>query len=211
MKSNPPTLLPILRSEVQGHLLARVLLHPDRAYSLSELATMVGTSLPTAKREVDRAERAGIVRSTRIGRTRQVTADPASPLHDPLRDLLVLTFGPATVLADELAPIAGIDQAYLFGSWAARLQGEAGAPPRDVDVLVVGDPDRRRLDALAERLESSFGRPVQVVVRSRRAWDLADEPFVQEVRGRPLLPLIEGDGDDVGTGTGRGGTPAGRR
>jgi hypothetical protein len=50
------------------------------------------------------------------------------------------------VLAEELGGVEGIDSAYLFGSWAARYAGEAGRPPADLDVPVIGATDRDELD-----------------------------------------------------------------
>src|SRR6266511_4000302 len=43
MRSQAPPLLPILRSRHQGELLAVLLLHPDREYTLSELSRPVDT------------------------------------------------------------------------------------------------------------------------------------------------------------------------
>ncbi len=33
----------------------------------------------------------------------------------------------------------GVQEAFVFGSWAARYMGEPGAAPRDIDVVVIGD------------------------------------------------------------------------
>jgi hypothetical protein len=41
-------------------------------------------------------------------------ASPPPPL------LLLRSFGPRQVLAEELEGIEGVESAYLFGSWAAR-------------------------------------------------------------------------------------------
>ncbi len=51
--------------------------------------------------------------------------------------------GPADVVTgrDEFAGLEGVVQVVIFGSWAARYEGERGLPPNDVDVLVVGAPD----------------------------------------------------------------------
>lgn len=54
MRSTPPPLLPLLRSRLEGELLAEILLHPDREYSASELAARYEASLPTVVRELDR-------------------------------------------------------------------------------------------------------------------------------------------------------------
>lgn len=58
------------------------------------------------------------------------------------------------MLAEELEGVRGIEKAYLFGSWAARYAGEAGRPPADLDVLVIGSLNRDELDDAAQRAES---------------------------------------------------------
>ena len=35
--------------------------------------------------------------------------------------------------------IRGIGEAYLFGSWARRYVGERGAPPGNIDVVIIGN------------------------------------------------------------------------
>lgn len=193
MKSQPPPLLPLLRSPLQAEILTRLLLGPDRAVSLTELARLTGASVATVQREVERAELAGIVRSERVGPTRLVRAEPSSPLHRPLADLLLAAFGPVPVVSEELSEIAGVEEAYLFGSWAARYSGEAGAAPNDVDVLVVGDPDRGQVYDAAERAERRLHRPVQITFRTRDEWANEDDPFVLTIHSRPLVRLDVGD------------------
>ncbi|MCU0271098.1 MAG: hypothetical protein MUF83_20990, partial [Acidimicrobiales bacterium] len=74
MKVSAPSLAPMLRSDTQGRLLARILADPAREHNLTELVEWTGSSMPTVSREVDRAERAGIVRSRKTGPTRLVRA-----------------------------------------------------------------------------------------------------------------------------------------
>ena len=123
----PPPLLPLLRSRLQAEVLTLVLLNPDREWTLTELASRVGSAVSSVQREIVRAERAGVVASRRVGKTRLVKA-ARSPLTAPLTELLLRSFGPRQVLADELADVPGIENAYLFGSWAARYAGQEGRP-----------------------------------------------------------------------------------
>jgi hypothetical protein len=78
MKVAVPVLAPILRSDTQGRLLAAILAAPDEEHTITALAAQAGTSLPTAIREVDRAEAAQVVTSRRLGNTRLVKANPAN-------------------------------------------------------------------------------------------------------------------------------------
>jgi len=64
-----------------------------------------------------------------------------------LREILRVATGPVVVLAEELADIEGIESAFVYGSFAARVQGEPGPAPHDIDLVVVGQPD---VDAVYE-------------------------------------------------------------
>ncbi len=129
MQAPAPPLLPLLRSRLQAELLTLVLLTPEREWSLTELAERTEGSVSSAQREMARAEEAGVVSSRRLGNTRLVKAAP-SPLTDPLTELLLRSFGPRQVIAEEFAGLAGIESVYIFGSWAARYAGQRGRSRR---------------------------------------------------------------------------------
>jgi predicted nucleotidyltransferase len=80
-----------------------------------------------------------------------------------------------------------VEQAYIFGSWAARYDGESGPPPHDVDVLLVGAPDRDVVDDAAQRAQMRLGREVNVVLRSRQRWEHDEDAFTVQLRTSPLL------------------------
>jgi len=93
-------------------------------------------------------------------------------------------------MGEEFAGVAA-DQVLIFGSWAARLSGEAGPPPGDIDVLVVGDTALRdEVYAAAERAEARLGRPVNPVLRSVDAWrHAASDPLLDEIQRRPVVKV----------------------
>jgi DNA-binding transcriptional ArsR family regulator len=201
MKTSPSSLAPILRSDTQGRILAAIMANPETEYSLTDLAARVGTSQPTVLREIDRAEQAGIVRTRRIGKSRLVRAEPTHRLYQPLAQIVLTTYGPPAVIAKALATVPGVEKAYLFGSWAARYLGTPGRWPNDIDVLVIGSPDRGRLYEAAGRAEQQLGVPVQMTVRSPSQWeDRRDvdsgDTFIVEVKSRPLVEIdvsVQGD------------------
>lgn len=183
MQVSAPPLLPLLRSRLQAELLTLVLLSPGREWSLTELADRVGCALSSAQREMSRAEKAGLVTSRRLGSTRLVTVAD-SPLTGPLAELLLRSFGPRQVVAEEFAGLAGIEAAFLFGSWAARYAGEPGRAPADIDVLVIGSTDRDEVDDAAQRVGARVAREVNVTVRSPQWWRDGGDGFHAEVTRR---------------------------
>ena len=135
-----PPLLPILRSQQQGEILALLLGDPDLELSLTEIAQRTGAPHPSVHREILRAERAGLVITRKIGNTRLVRANTESPYYAGLADVLTKAFGVPSVLAEALRPVRGVTGAWIYGSWAARHAGQTGQRPvGDIDVLVLGN------------------------------------------------------------------------
>ena len=192
-KGSPPPLLPLLRSRLQAEVLTLILLGPGQEWSLTALASRTGASVSSVQREITRAEQAGVVSSRRLGNTRLVKAAD-SPLTAPLTELLLRSFGPRQVLAEELEGVEGIEQAYVFGSWAARYTGEAGRPPADLDVLVIGAPDRDELDEAAQRAAGRLAREVNITIRSLAWWREGTDGFHTDVTRRPLIPIFSEEG-----------------
>lgn len=196
MRTEPPTLLPLLRSQVQGNLLALTYLNPTQEYTVTEASRRVGASVKATQQEVDRLVAAGILADRRHGNNRLVRAVTDSPLSRPLTDLLAVTYGPLPVMTEELRRVPGIDSAYLYGSWAARYSGEPGAPPNDVDVIVVGEADPDELDLAAQRAEARLGgREVNIRRVRARVWEQPThaDAFLASVRSRPLVELAIAD------------------
>ncbi|NMO49861.1 winged helix-turn-helix transcriptional regulator [Actinoplanes sp. TBRC 11911] len=184
-------LLPLLRTPLLGELLAWLFLHPEESYSVAELTHQLNASQSSVSREADRLVEAGLVTAATRGRMRLLRADLTSALARPLTELLTLTYGPAAVLADLLPTMDGVDEAYIYGSWAARHAGEAGPPPRDVDVLVVGDADDDDLADAALAAEQRLGREVNIHRVSASAWrSPGGDPFLTSVRSRPLYTIV---------------------
>jgi DNA-binding transcriptional ArsR family regulator len=188
-------LAPLLRSDAQGELLALLLLHPDVEYTFTEISRRIGVSLPTVHAEVARLAAAGLVTDRRVGQARLVRAATGHVLFRPLVELLELTYGPTAVLPDVLAGVAGVREAYMYGSWAARRSGEPGDPPRDLDVVVVGSTPRDVLVELGELAGQRLHREVNITRVAPKVWDADDDPFVRTLKSRPLVPLtLEGSG-----------------
>ena len=189
MRTPAPPLLAVFRSQLQGDLLARVLLG-SQEQTLSDLSRTLDAPLATVAREVSRLEAAGLLTTRRVGRARLVAGNEANPATAPLRQLVTVAFGPQQVVAEEFGAISGIAEVIIFGSWAARASGEPGPVPGDVDVLAVGQPDRDDVYDAAERAQQRLGRPVNTTIVSEQRWQAHDEPFLAGVHERPRITVL---------------------
>jgi DNA-binding transcriptional ArsR family regulator len=189
MRSNAPSLLPILRSQHLADMLTLLLLHPDAEYTLSEVAGKLDLPLSTVQREATRLSGSGLIRERRVGRSRLVSANQTSRYTRPLTELVSLAFGPKFVIGEEFGDL-GAAAVAIYGSWAARYEGVAGPAPNDVDVLVVGEAGRGDMYEAAERAEQRLGLPVNPVLCSQERWLAAVDPLIQQIRVSPLAWVV---------------------
>ena len=189
-KQPTPPLLPILRSQQQAEILVLLLGDPGQELSLTAIAERNAVPYPSVHREIERAEAAGLVTSRRVGNTRLVRANTDSPYFEGMADVLTKAFGVPSVLSDALAPVAGIAEAFIHGSWAARFSGLPGdRPVQDIDVLLLGSPDRDHVFAVLSGAEQRLGRQVQVTFRASDWLANGSGPFHATVAAGPLVPI----------------------
>lgn len=192
MRKSAPPLMAIFRSRLQAEVLAAIYLRVwDTPVSISGLARDLGEPVSSVHREVQRLVEAGLLDEVKTGRTRLISRPADDLVARALTELLAVSFGPLPVLTDLLAEVSDIDEAYIYGSWAARYRGENGPVPNDVDVIVVGDADLDALDEVAEVAGKRLRREINIRRVSRQRWDQPEnDPFLRNVRDRPLVELV---------------------
>jgi hypothetical protein len=183
---NTSSRLPFFRSPEQERLLAELFVFAQGPISLSELARRAATSRAGAHKEVERLEAGGLVTSRSSGRSRLIEANQASPFYPDLKGLLTKALGPEPLLREALSEVDGIDEAFIFGSWATP----GVAAPQDIDLMVIGEPDIGRVYEAVTTVESQVGRPINVSIRSKDEWESADGGFERTVRSRPRVALL---------------------
>lgn len=94
------------------------------------------------------------------------------------------------MLGGLLASIRKIDAAYIYGSWAANYAGQPSKRPvGDIDVLILGAPDRDELYGALTAAEERLGRPVQVTIRDPAWLETGTGAFHDTVTSRPMVQL----------------------
>jgi len=173
-----------------GAILAETFLHPEREVSISEIARRAGVLPAVAHREVSRLVEARVLTDRRDGNNRLVTVNPEHPLYAPMSEIILASYGPVPVLRELLTGVSGIEEAFVYGSWAARRSGQAGAFPQDIDVMVVGELDIDALVEIEQAARDRLGVVVNIHRTSAEAWQhRAGNPFLETVAGRPMIAL----------------------
>jgi len=192
------TLFPKCRRMILGLLIGQ----PDRAFYLREIAQRAQVGVGQLQRELDRLVKVGILRRFKQGRHVYFQADPACPVFDELRGIVIKTIGVADVLRQVLLPLRErITAAFIFGSVARREERSAS----DVDLLVIGEVSLADVVDVIRDAEQSIGRPVNPTVYPREEFSdklKAAHHFVTKVAEGEKLMLI-GDESDVAALSGK--------
>jgi DNA-binding transcriptional ArsR family regulator len=198
MNTQPPVdLASLFFGSYRRRVLGLLLLHPDEAFHLREIARITDTQPGTLRRELKCLEEAGVLRSERLGNLVRYRADPLCPVYEELRGMLKKTAGVVDVLRDALAPLAkGISLALVYGSVASGSERHAS----DLDVLVVGDVTFEEVVTALYPCQEALRREINATVFgaaefSEKARQQGE--FVSRVLAAPVL-MIMGTTDDFG-------------
>ena len=177
------------RSKARRALLAYYFTNPRARLHLRDLAGRLGIDPSNLSKELGRLERAGLFRSEVSGRQKYFQLNREYPLFNEVRSIVAKTIGAVPLLAQALRKSEGIEEAYLYGSFARNQQDTAS----DIDVLVIGRPKSDALAEVLQKLERQLGREINYTVltrkelQSRRA---REDAFLENVWHNKRVSLV---------------------
>ena len=149
-----------LRSKARRKLLAYYFTNPEARHHLRDLAARLQIDPSNLSKELGRLERDGLFRAEVSGRQKYFQLNRSYPLFREVWGIVAKTIGVVPLIAGSLKKIEGIDEAYLYGSFARGRQDAAS----DIDVLVIGNPHSDTLAEAARKLELRLGREINYTV-----------------------------------------------
>jgi predicted nucleotidyltransferase len=178
-----------LRSKARQRLLAYYFANPTARLHLRDLAVRLNIDPSNLSKELGRLEREGLFRSEVSGRQKYFQLNREYPLFAEVRSIVSKTIGASFLIAQSLKKIEGIEEAYLYGSFASNQQDAAS----DVDVLVIGTPRDEVLAEAVQKIERQLGREVSYTVLTRKEFDsrrIRKDAFLENVWHNKRVPLI---------------------
>jgi len=176
-------------SEVRKDLLRFFHVRRGATGHVRAIARQIGRDPGAVSRELRRLEDQGVIVSEPVGRSRLYRSAPDSRSAREMRMVIQRTLGVEASLRQVLADLPGIDQAFIFGSYAAG-SDRAGS---DVDLLVVGSPASDELRRRVGRIGRDIRRDINLVELSAaefRQLRKKRDPFIKDVLSHPRLALI---------------------
>jgi predicted nucleotidyltransferase len=168
----------LFTSKSRVRILELLLLNPTGEFYLREISRLTSVSAPYVKRELANLVALGLVlkRSQSVFTLFRLNRD--SVIAEELKRIFLKTESFGKFIRDNLEEVGNIRFALIYGSFARGEESERS----DIDLLVVGDVNERRMLGIIEKVEEHTGREVNYV-----AW--TEDEFEEKVRER--VPLLE--------------------
>lgn len=174
-------------------VLALLLLQPDEAYHVREIARLTETAPGTLHKELSRLAMAGLLTREKVGNQIRYAANRGCPIFAELAAILRKTPRLSDLLADALAPLASdLRFALLHGAVARGEEHPGGA-----DLLLIGSLSYADAVAALQPVEERSGRRINPLVMTATEFrQKAGESFLRGVLARKRLLLI-GDENEL--------------
>ena len=156
-----------LRSKSRQRLLVFYFTNPTARLHLRDLAKRLRIDPSNLSKELERMERDGLFRSEISGRQKYFQLDRTYPLFREVRSIVAKTIGAIPMMGESLRRIEGIEEAWLYGSFARNQQDAAS----DIDVLVIGAPSGEVIAEGVRKLERELGREINYTVMTRKEFN----------------------------------------
>jgi len=94
-------------------------------------------------------------------------------------------------LREGVPTVPGVDQAFVYGPWAARAKGNWRVRPGDtVELLVVGRVDEEALARVCAEASAELQVAVKPTTVSSDEWRSESSGLVRSVKAGPLLTIV---------------------
>jgi predicted nucleotidyltransferase len=173
-------------SQIRDRILIEFFVKHGAETHVRELARRLRASPPTVSAELAGLRRLGVLQARYVGRSLVYSINERSPFLSELRSLVQKTIGVEGLIREAVEGLPGVVATYIFGSYAAATDTSQS----DVDLLVIGRPDRVLLSDRLARVERVIGRDVNVVTKSEAQLPTRPEPsgsFWRGISGKPMV------------------------
>ena len=156
----------LFTSKTRIRVLLKLFLNPQVSCYLRELSTEFGLSPNALKTELDSLSNAGYLTRKQSGRSVFFQANKKHPFFPEISSIVRKSLGIDSLIEEVAKSLGSLEAVYILDDYAQ------GKDLGLIDVLVVGEVDKTRLDELRRIAESKVGRKVRVM-------DVTPDEFVR--------------------------------
>ena len=155
----------LISSKTRIKLLFKFFLNSNNTAYLRSLEQEFGESTNAIRVELNRLEKAGMLKSFSQGNRKVFQANQQHPLYDEVHNILRKHLGFDTIIEKVINRLGEVRKVFVLGSLAKGMDSEI------VDLLIVGNVDEDYLSRLVERTQELVSKKILCSVISEAEFE----------------------------------------
>lgn len=163
--------------------------HPEQAYYLRELARLLGKEPGVFQQAINKLAEEGVLESYYEASRHFFRLNKKYPLYKEFKSIFFKTVGAQGKLRQELKKINGLQEAFIYGSFA---KGEEKAAS-DIDLFIIGSINEDELIDLIIKLEKEFDREINYTLLTGEEFRRKikeKNSFIKNILNQKIIKLI---------------------
>ena len=145
----------LISSKTRVKLLMKFFINASTTAYLRGLHQEFGESTNAIRVELNRLEKAGMLRSSNLGNKKIFQANQQHPLFEEVHNILLKHIGLDHIVEQVIERLGDVEEVYLTGDFARGIDSPI------IDLLIVGDIDRNYLLELIAKTEKIVRRKIR--------------------------------------------------
>jgi len=145
----------LISSKTRVKLLMKFFINASTTAYLRGLHQEFGESTNAIRVELNRLEKAGMLRSSNLGNKKIFQANQQHPLFEEIHNILLKHIGLDHIIEQVIERLGDVEEVYLTGDFARGIDSPI------IDLLIVGDIDRNYLLKLITKTEKIVRRKIR--------------------------------------------------
>jgi len=168
----------LISNKTRIKLLVKFFLNSSTTSYLRGLESEFGDSSNAIRLELNRLEKAEMLKSSLNGNKKIFTANTAHPLFKDIHNLILKHVGIDKIINTVADRLGDLDEVYLTGTFAKGIDSQI------IDLIFVGNIEKNYLIQLVEKVEKLIQRKIRYIIYQRdeisdKAWkQFSTEPLL---------------------------------
>ena len=154
----------LISSKTRIKLLLKFFLNSNTTAYLRSLETEFGDSTNSIRLELNRLEKAGMLKSFSNGNKKMFQANTNHPLYNEVNSILLKYIGFDTIIEKVVNRLGHVKKVFVTGEFAKGNNHEL------IDLVFIGEIDKVFLLELLEKSENLINRKIRYVIYSLSEW-----------------------------------------
>jgi predicted nucleotidyltransferase len=178
-----------LKSKITQKILNYAFIHEEDKFYISKIAKQINEEKSNVYKKLLELKKEGVLDDDNIGNQRHFFLNKKYRFLEEYKKVIQKSFGIEAILKEKLSKIKGIEQVYLFGSYAKN-QLTASS---DIDILIIGQYDFMKVQKILNEIQSLFNIEVNSVEYSPKEYDQKIKEknyFVMDILKNKIIKII---------------------